>query len=200
MALLHGTNNYLVEKLTEAEVLHKFGSVTFSTDAQVLTPLEELTPETAQRVQKTINSTVPGGGTNILEGLRVGMQQQTDDTDKDGFVRVVFLFTDGVPTSGVKKKEKINAEVKNLVEAANRDVLIYTFAIGDNLEVALLSGIAEVGGGVMYAVSDPADMPVSFGSAIGGNRLRKSTCADYRCFRPLDGSCVEVELYDWASR
>ena len=169
MRSLRDTNLYLANKLSKPWSQHKFGVVTFSQNARELVPLEELKPETLPDIQTAINGTATGGRTNIQAGLRVGMEQQINDTDAGKFVRVVFLFTDGKPTFGVRKTDKIIDYVKELVEKSDHKILIYTFAVGNKLEVKLLDGIADVGSGVMYGVANATDMPAAFGSAIGGN-------------------------------
>ena len=178
LQLLQATNNYLVERLSRETVGHKFGSVIFSTKAQELTPLQELTDETKTEIQKEINATTAEGLTNLLAGIQAGIQQQTSD-EQGNYVRVVFVFTDGRPTRGERDSNHITAAVQRMVAAAKETVAIYTFGFGEDLDFDLLNEIADVGKGVLYILSDEVDVPKAFGSALGG-KTTAAACADVK--------------------
>lgn len=193
MELLQATNNFLVERLARESGKHKFGIVSFSTDVRTLSPLQTLTTEKAPGVQKKINGTTARGGTNLLAGILKGIQQQRQD-EKGGFIRAVFVFTDGAPSVGERSDTRIIARVKAAVDAAGGDVLVYTFGYGSALKFDLLNEIANVGGGVFYLISREKDIPEAFGAALGGSISRLCLFVRF-VFRVVDGGRDEVEVY-----
>ena len=130
-------------------------------------PVGTLTEETAVGVQKRINSTRAGGMTDLADGILDGIAQQTGD-DEEGFIRVVFVFTDGAPTVGEIRDDQIIAKVKKAVDEANGDVRVYTFGYGD-VRFDLLKEIANIGNGVFYLIANEQDVPKTFGAALAGN-------------------------------
>jgi len=166
LQLLQATNNYLIDRLSRESGKHKFGAVQFNTDVRVLTSLGTLTTETAVGVQKKINGTRAGGLTNLVGGILQGIKQQTQDPETDS-IHVVFVFTDGAPTVGEIRDDRIIAAVKKAVDDAGGDVRIYTFGYG-NVRFDLLNEIANIGRGVFYLIAEEEDVPKTFGAALGG--------------------------------
>ena len=172
MTLLRETNLYLIEKLAESGVDHKFGVVTFSENAEEPIQLDTLTPSAAAAAKEEIKKVSQSGYTDLWAGLEKGIRQQTADSKTDKYIRAVFLFTDGKPNRGVHDTNQIIKNAKKLVKDASDDghtILIYTFSVGDRVDVNLLAGIANAGGGLMYSVRTAVDVPKAFGSAVAGN-------------------------------
>ncbi|MCS7067935.1 MAG: VWA domain-containing protein [Meiothermus sp.] len=89
------------------------------------------------------------GSTNLFQGWRVGCQMLSEQ----GRLRVVLLLTDGQANQGLTRPEAIAAEV---LRAAQQGVYTSTVGIGLGYNEALLSYMAEVGGGTHLFLPDEA--------------------------------------------
>ena len=176
MSLMQDANIFMVNKLTEFSEPHRFGSVTFHTDVEELTPLELLTPTSAKKINDKIRATTDLYMTNLFGGIKEGFEQQKRDPRNDPYVRVVFVFTDGQPNAGISVPYRIIEEVEALV-AQRPDIAIYTFALGTDIDYILSRRIAEAGRGTFSIIEKSDEMASAFGKALGGK-----TCFRLPCF------------------
>jgi Ca-activated chloride channel family protein len=94
----------------------------------------------------------PAGGTNIYDGLETGYRAvltSPGDTDQR---RVIFL-TDGLPTAGIIDPMRISAMSLGYNQ---KYVGLTTIGLGTDVNVGLLRGLAESGGGNFYYIEKPA--------------------------------------------
>jgi Ca-activated chloride channel family protein len=94
----------------------------------------------------------PAGGTNIFDGLEAGYQSVLVTPNENEQRRVIFL-TDGLPTVG-----KIDpAQIRTMSVGYNQKYVgLTTIGLGGDVNVPLLRGLAEGGGGNFYFVEKPA--------------------------------------------
>jgi Ca-activated chloride channel family protein len=95
----------------------------------------------------------PVGGTNINGALLAAMQQ----FDNAARPRMLVFLTDGLPTVGETKVERI---VENVHGARARDVRLFTFGVGYDVNTALLDKLAADNGGVAEYVEPKEDLEV----------------------------------------
>jgi len=99
-----------------------------------------------------IDGLVPGGSTDIFDGLDQGFRLLGDAPPSERQNRVILL-SDGNATAGDVSQADI------LGMAQRRAVLgigLTTIGVGDDFDVALMRGLAEQGAGNFYFLEDPA--------------------------------------------
>lgn len=93
----------------------------------------------------------PAGGTNIHDGLEAGYRAISAVPNENEQRRVIFL-TDGLPTVGITDAGQIRAMS---VRYNQKYVGLTTIGLGADVNVPLLRGLAEGGGGNFYFVERP---------------------------------------------
>jgi Ca-activated chloride channel family protein len=126
----------------------RFRVVVFNDSAQVLTSgFEPATPDGVQRALDSIDRITAAGGTNMYEGVRVGLSGLEADR-----VQSVILVTDGVTNTGVIDP----AEFEKLLQGT--DVRIFGFLLGNSANWPLMQLICDESGGFYAAVSNADDI------------------------------------------
>jgi Ca-activated chloride channel family protein len=116
----------------------RFAIVSFSTNVRKYRDsLVEANGEQVDNAKKWVDGLKAGGGTAIQAALDSAMELRTKD---EGRSFTVVFFTDGQPTIGEMKPEKI---VKNVFASNSTNTRIFTFGVGDDVNAALLDQIAE---------------------------------------------------------
>jgi len=87
--------------------------------------------------KKWVDKLEATGGTAIDAALKRAFEFRAKDSDRT--FNIVF-FTDGMPTVGETKWEKI---VKNVGEKSNGNTRIFTFGVGDDVNATFLDTLAE---------------------------------------------------------
>jgi Ca-activated chloride channel family protein len=114
-------------------------------------------PKGKQRAEGFINRLEPSGGTNINDALLASLRQFGGD-DR---TKLLVFMTDGLPTVGETKIERITA---NLTKAKNVDVRIFPFGFGYDVNTALLDKIGTDNGGISDYVQPKEDLEVKVSS------------------------------------
>lgn len=99
------------------------------------------------------------GGTNINDSLRAAVQQFNSNARP----KMLVFMTDGLPTVGETRVEKI---VENLKESlrATEGLRIFTFGVGYDVNTQLLDKIAAENGGVSDYVEPKENLEVKVGN------------------------------------
>ena len=105
------------------------------------------------RAESFINKLQPTGGTNINDSLLASLRQ-FDNNDRP---KMLVFMTDGLPTVGETKAERIAA---NVAKAKNVDVRIFPFGFGYDVNTALLDKIGTDNGGISDYVQPKEDLEV----------------------------------------
>ena len=145
----------------------RVGVLTFSEGARLLQPL---THDFAQvrRAFDDIMRAGPYGGTNMVEGIRMGITELmglgTSDKRPDA-VKVEFLLTDGFPSlpiGGGKRAapEDTNLAINSARLAGKAGIKVHVFALGEEALTypRAAVGIAKESGGTYTPVTRPADV------------------------------------------
>jgi len=105
------------------------------------------TPENTQRTISQLRSVVPGNGTNLYDGLQLGLNRLDDDRSTG-----IILVTDGVANVGyTQQKDFLDLVRKN-------DVRLFTMIMGNSANRPLLEAISTRSGGVALSVSNSDDI------------------------------------------
>ncbi len=124
----------------------RFEIIRYSTEAEAL--FDELTPASKKNLNEAsefISSLKAGGGTAIEEALLMAVAHAKTRKSKDALPRpfqVIFL-TDGRPTIGETRPDKILARLAKATGEINTPVRIFSFGIGTDINTKLLDRIAE---------------------------------------------------------
>ncbi|HRI63391.1 MAG TPA: VWA domain-containing protein [Polyangium sp.] len=177
------------KRLTEIlEDRDHLGIVTFSDGAEVVAPLLQLGRGRRELVQK-LGSIKANGRTNIAGGLAQSAllfpQRQLGER------HLVVLMSDGAPNVGPSTPEELGNAARLL---KSRDIAISTLGFGVEHNDAVLSAIADGGGGRYQFVIDPKMAESSFIRALGaqldmvaeGNALVLTPSDNVEIIRVLD--------------
>ncbi|MEN8121788.1 MAG: VIT and VWA domain-containing protein [Bacteroidota bacterium] len=117
--------------------LDKFQIIRFSTEAEALFN-QKVVANTINKAkaQKFVTGLRPIGGTNIDEALKLAYNEKKSD----GRPNMIVFITDGKPTIGETDEKRL---VKQVVDANIGNTRIFTFGIGDNINIHLLDKITE---------------------------------------------------------
>lgn len=117
--------------------------------AEAAFPWEAVTASAQQRAASWIANLQAGGGTNLEEAARLGLDQLTSLAAAKK-VPLLILLTDGEATNGVTEHSAIrtNARAANLGGAAS----VWSFALGAAADYNLLLGLSVDAGGNAYHV------------------------------------------------
>jgi Ca-activated chloride channel family protein len=123
--------NYVLDQLNTGD---RFNIITFSTGTNAYA--SSLQPASVRSDGRNFVSRLKAeGSTDINRALLEAMS----NVDKERPAIVIFL-TDGLPTSGETNSQKIIANVTN---AAPKNVRVFTFGVGDDVNTVLLDTLAD---------------------------------------------------------
>jgi Ca-activated chloride channel family protein len=115
----------------------RFNIVDFSTEARSFrTGLVDASDEAKGQAAKYVDELQARGGTNLEEGLRLGLQNARDASR----LQMVVLLTDGEPTIGVVRPEDILRTVKAQNISSRR---VFVFGVGEDLNAKLLDQVVR---------------------------------------------------------
>jgi len=145
----------------------RVGIITFSEGSRVLQPLSHDFDQT-RRVLDSILAAGPFGGTNMVDGIRTGINElmgfATSEKKTDA-VKVEILLTDGFPTLPVGAGRRLAPEDTDLAINAARiagkaGIKVHVFALGEEAlsYPRAAVGIARESGGKYTPVSRAADV------------------------------------------
>ena len=106
-----------------------------------------------ERAEAFIKRLQPSGGTNINDSLLTSMKQ----FDRSERPKMLVFMTDGLPTVGETKIERITA---NVAKAKNVDVRIFPFGFGYDVNTALLDKLGTDNGGISDYVQPKENLEV----------------------------------------
>src|SRR5262245_40987254 len=140
----------------------RFAVVTFSTNVRKYRDaLVEANTEQVDNAKKWVDGLKAGGGTAIEAALDTALELRTGD---EGRSFTVVFFTDGQPTIGEMKPEKIlkGVEAKN-----TKNTRIFTFGVGDDVNTALLDQLADTTKALSTYVRPAEDIEAKVTSLYG---------------------------------
>jgi Ca-activated chloride channel homolog len=132
----------------------RFNVINFAGEEHLLTTgLLQADDGGRSRGEEFIKQLRPVGGTNI-NGALLAALQQFDNADRP---RILVFLTDGLPTVGETKAERISENVR---AARAAGVRLFTFGVGYDVNTALLDKLAADNGGVAEYVEPREDLEI----------------------------------------
>lgn len=132
----------------------RFNVINFAGEEHLMTTgLLQADAAGREKGERFIAQLRPVGGTNINGALLAAMQQ----FDRAERPRLLVFLTDGLPTVGETKIERINENVRS---ARASGVRLFTFGVGYDVNTALLDKLAADNGGVAEYVEPKEDLEV----------------------------------------
>jgi Ca-activated chloride channel family protein len=132
----------------------RFNVINFAGEEHLMTTgLLQADAQGRARGEEFIAQLKPLGGTNINGALLAAMQQ----FDRAERPRLLVFLTDGLPTVGETKAERINENVR---AARAPGVRLFTFGVGYDVNTALLDKLAADNGGVAEYVEPKEDLEI----------------------------------------
>jgi Ca-activated chloride channel family protein len=125
----------------------RFRVVTFNNAARELIPWTSATPENARTAIGLIKSLTAGGGTNLFEGIALGLKNLDADRASS-----VVLVTDGVANQGLVQPAEFHRLLRQV------DIRVFGFLLGNGANWPLLRTIADASGGFYTGVSNADDI------------------------------------------
>jgi len=98
------------------------------------------TEENRNALRKFLSKAAAGGGTALGDAIRAASEAPA----QEGRAAMAVIMTDGLPTIGETKPERIVAFAR---AGAERGLQVDTFGVGPDVDAALLEGVATAGGG-----------------------------------------------------
>ena len=122
---------YVLDQLNSQD---RFNIISFSTGTNAFA--NGLSPITARSdAKRFVNNLRAEGSTDINRALLEAMT----NADKERPTTVIFL-TDGLPTVGETNAQRI---ISNVTQAAPKNVRLFTFGVGDDVNTLLLDSLAD---------------------------------------------------------
>ncbi|WP_020605913.1 VWA domain-containing protein [Spirosoma spitsbergense] len=181
--------NFWVDYVNAAEEL---GIVRFSGTSTLAATMSEVPASAAaQATWRTdrhtiIAGTTAAGSTGIGDALRLGLTNIL--AAGSAAAQVIILFTDGLQNTGTETAQDV------LPDAVAAGVKIYTIGLGADQDVALLTSIADVTGGMYFGI--PADISDNDSSDAISDALahvsgQSRSNSAVKSFAEIDGSTVD---------
>lgn len=182
----------------------KLGVASFSSGANELYPVETIDSPTRTDMQSAIDTLNSGGGTDIYEGLRQGMQMLEGTT---GPKSIIFL-SDG--------RDSYDETI--LDELRSKGITVYVIGMGSDVEKEQLRNIAQSTGGAARLRPQPDDIRSIFqefavtvqnwaplssdrfnitqGETKTGTAVVDSSCESAQFTNSHEGGAISMTVYD----
>ncbi|KAF8704162.1 hypothetical protein HU200_031657 [Digitaria exilis] len=169
LALLKQAMDFVVQHLRPSD---RLSVIAFSSTAQRLFPLRQMSHHGRQQALQAINSLDAGGGTNIADALKKAVKV-IDDRSYKNSVCSIILLSDGQDTYSISSNfQGTSASRRSLVPSsiANEShmVPLHAFGFGADHDSETLHSIAEASGGTFSFIEDEGVMQDAFAQCIGG--------------------------------
>jgi Mg-chelatase subunit ChlD len=163
LALLKRAMGFVIENLGP---LDRLSVIAFSSTARRLFQLRRMSDSGRRMALAAVNSLTAGGGTNIVEGLKMGGKVIEDRKYKNP-VSSIILLSDGQDTYNVSSNT-VGAKIDYKSLLPSRYLPVHAFGFGGDHDAAALHSIAEASGGTFSFIEDEAVIQDAFAQCIGG--------------------------------
>ena len=145
---IHTLAEGVVQGLGELSPDDRFRIITFNNRARHLT--RGWLPASSDNVHVAIGfmkSLKPGGGTNLYDGLSMGLEDLDDDRASS-----IVLVTDAVTNTGIVDPKEFHQLMQRV------DVRVFSFLMGNNANWPLMRTITDASGGFWKPISNSDDI------------------------------------------
>lgn len=175
----------LVERLDAGD---RVALIQYDDDAQVLVASRAMDADGKRRMLAAIDGIDDDGGTNIHDGLALGIAEARRSAGDQRINRVVLL-SDGQATSGNTDPSAIAGIA---ADAANQGIRVTSIGLGISYNEDLMEAIAENGRGQYYYVKDGSALQAVFSGELRDMQATVATGAELR----IEPACGGVEVVD----
>ncbi len=137
--------------LADLSPADRFALVAYSDQAQVVSGLTAVTPETRRSIGESVAGIRASGGTNLGRGLEEGIRLLTM-ADKAGNLGRIILISDGLANQGITAPEALGSMAAN---APEHHMAVTTVGVGYDFNEQLMTLIADRGAGTYYFLENP---------------------------------------------
>ncbi|MBI1903693.1 MAG: VWA domain-containing protein [Planctomycetes bacterium] len=155
---LRQAGHLVVDNLTKPDHV---ALVAYNHEVQTLAPLHSVVNR--EYLHHRIDELYADGYTNLSGGLMEGCAQLHGRLDQQGLHHVILL-TDGLANRGVTDP---GALVRLVERCTQRGISVSTIGVGTEYNEALLSRVADAGGGRYVHVAKPDEIPSAFEKELG---------------------------------
>lgn len=135
----------------------RFRIIDYSSDVATSGPAVNATKESIEAAAARLGELAAVGGTNINEALLEAVRPEP----VDGTLPIVLFLTDGLPTVGVTAEKSIRDNI--LAANAESSRRLFTFGVGHDVNVPLLTDLARESRAVADFVAPGADVEAAVG-------------------------------------
>ncbi|MDB4953203.1 MAG: Von Willebrand factor type domain protein [Myxococcales bacterium] len=178
----------LVDQLDEADA---FTIVTFSSNDEVVAPIQSATPAKKAAARAAIERIWDDGGTCTSCGLTTATAQLGRSPIAGGLRRIV-LISDGQANLGIFNRDELAQLVSRT--AAN-GISISTVGVGLEFDEVTMARLADVGRGNYYFVEDTANLGTMFRRELGG--LAETVASEVRLVVDAGPGVQIIEAYGY---
>jgi hypothetical protein len=154
---------FMVKQMRSSD---RFALVSYSNNASVALPLTLLDENGQAECEQAIDALVPGGQTNLGEGLLWGLGELAAS---DAPAAAVLLFTDGLANKGLTSTgDLVDAMQGPMSDMGRQSRVVFTFGFGQDHNAQMLFALADAGTGCYYYIEKLPAVAPAFADCLGG--------------------------------
>jgi len=127
--------------------------VEFGSEIKRVEPLQPLTVEGRDYLEKVIQRLRPLGNTAMLDGVWEAHQQILRENDSEA-INAIIVMSDGLENASVRTNHELRRAFE---DNESRQVVVFTIGFGNNADVKMLQEVALIGGG-QFRSADETDI------------------------------------------
>ena len=112
-----------------------------------------------QRFRDKVYRVQPGGGTNLMDGVKLGYREVLKNYRSE-YINRVILLSDGQATTSIYGLTEMAQSYRDM------GITISTIGLGQDFDLALMRDLAHAGGGSSRFISGSKEMEKTFGSEL----------------------------------
>jgi Ca-activated chloride channel family protein len=178
----------LIERVGPSD---RFGLITYESSAGVMIPLAANSGGASARWHRQVDALDASGGTNIGEGLELGLEQLAKR--EPGRNARVLLLSDGQATVGDTSLEGLRGRAQRYMRAEH---VLSTLGIGDDFNEDVMTRIAETGTGNFYYLSKVALLGRFFDAELKAAGETVASALELRLDAAPDVKVLNVSGYE----
>jgi Ca-activated chloride channel family protein len=130
----------------------RFALITYSDRVQQIYGLKHVTEDHGKQLKTLVNGIVAGGGTNLSDGLRTGIDVILA-APENGNAKKLILISDGLANKGITDSTRLG---QMAAVAVKEEFAVSTVGVGNDFNEQLMTTIADRGAGNYYYLENPA--------------------------------------------
>jgi Ca-activated chloride channel family protein len=186
---IHDARAAVRELIAQLDAEDRFALVTYSDWADLSIPLAPATGEAKTRWKQIVRSVLPGGSTNMSEGIDLA-KRISQGPSRVARMKRLILISDGLANAGDSTHEGLKSRARSV---ARQEHVLSAVGVGADFNEVLMSALADAGTGNYYYLEDSEELASVFAKEFDATRETVATAVAV-VVEPGDG----VELLDAA--